>query len=152
MQKTIIQIVSLILVLVVILYGYEFIFKKPVIEAPIAPQEEQMYKPVLEVKEQYTNSTYTFAGTVSVPNPCYKINSKVNTLSDNVYQIEITSVPPAPSVVCAQVVTDKKYRVSVKDADKISLKILFDGVEYDTNRFTIPLGENIDTFEISTKG
>jgi hypothetical protein len=152
MQKTIIGVVSLLVALTILLYGYEFIFKKPVIEAPIAPQEEQAYKPALEVKEQYKNSVYTFAGSVSVPNPCYKITSKVNTLPDNAYQIEITSVPPASGVVCAQVITDKKYKVSFTDPDEISLGILFDGITYGTDRFVIPLGENIDTFEIYTKG
>lgn len=152
MKKTIITISSLLVVLIVIAYGYEFIFKKPVIESPTIEQTENKNPSIIEVKEQYKDSTYTFVGEVQVPTPCHTLATKVNTISAKEYQIEITTVPPAPGIMCAQVVTDKTYKVSFKAPADIEVSALIDGKPYDLNRFIVPNDQNIDTFKLEIKG
>ena len=152
MKKTIILVVSLIALLTVILYGYEFIFKKPIIESPTIPTLQETSSQTIELKEQYKDSTYTFVGDIAVPTPCHDLKSKVNNISKDVYQIEITTIAPAPDVVCAQVVTDKKFKVSFVASPNIQITALVDGVIYNVNRFTIPLDQNIDTFKLLIKG
>lgn len=152
MKKTIITIISLLVVLSVLAYGYEFVFKKPIIESPTVEQTENKNPQIIEVKEQYKNQTYTFVGTVQVPTPCHTLVSKVNTLSSTSYQIEITTIQPVSDIVCAQVITDKTYKVSFNAPEDITVTALIDGVMYDLNRFIVPQGQNIDTFKLEIKG
>lgn len=151
MKNTIIAIVSLLAALLIIVYGYEFIFKKPVIESPTV-EEESVPTQKVELKEQYKGSTYTFAGTVTVPTPCHALNTRVNKVSDTQYQIEIATLPPKEGIMCAQVLTDKPYKVSFQAPKDITVTVLIDGVKYETNRFLIPSDQNIDTFKLEIKG
>ncbi len=152
MKKTIITIVSLIVLLTLVLYGYEFIFKKPVITSPTVEVVDEVPTQALDIKEEYKNSKYTFAGTLPVPTPCHSISSRVNTITKDRYQIEITTTPPKEGVMCAQVITDKKFKVAFEAPAEINVTALIDGVPYELNRFVIPEGENIDTFELFIKG
>ena len=152
MKKTIITIISLLIVLSVLIYGYEFIFKKPIIESPTIEESTDDFLPTLEVKEQYKNSTYTFVGSIQVPTPCHSVASKVNKISDSEYQIELTTVSPAKDIVCAQVVTDKSFKVSFQAPVGVKVTAILDGVPYQINRFVIPNDQNIDTFQLEVKG
>lgn len=152
MKKTIITIISLLVVLLVVLYGYEFIFKKPIIESPTVSENTELYVPTTELKEQYKDSVYTFVGSIQVPTPCHTVQSKVNVIADNTYQIEVTTVPPSADTVCAQVITDKTYKVSFGAGKNITVTARINGIEYKTNRFVIPLDQNIDTFNLEIKG
>lgn len=151
MKKTIIGIVSLLIILTALVYGYEFIFKKPIIESPTVEQEE-VQKQKVEIKEQYKDSIYTFVGMLDLPTPCHMFSAKTNKISDTKYQIAITTINPKEDVVCAQVITPKPYKVSFKAPENIEITILIDGAEYQTNRFVIPSEENIDTFKLEIKG
>ncbi len=151
MKKTIITIVSLIVLLVVVLYGYEFIFKKPVID-PVADEAEMIPEQSLDVKVQYKDSRHTFVGTLSVPTPCHTLVSDVTMTAPGAYQIEVNTVAPVAGVMCAQVITDKDFKVSFEAPEDAIVTAFIDGVEYSLNRFMIPEGENIDTFELMIKG
>ncbi len=152
MKKTIITIVSLIVLLTLVLYGYEFIFKKPAITSPTIDQNEEIPLSALDIKEQRVNETYTFVGTIAVPTPCHNLVSKIEQVSVDAYQIQVTTTPPAPGVMCAQVITDKNFKVSFDAPENIEVTAFVDGVPYDLNRYVIPEGENIDTFELFIKG
>jgi hypothetical protein len=151
MKKTIITIVSLVAVLFVVAYAYEFIFNKPIIESPTIEQEQFPTQKV-EVKEQYKGTTYTFAGSLDVPTPCHTLSTKTNKISDTKYQIELITGNPKEGVVCAQVISPKTYKVSFDAPKDIVVTILVNGVEYETNRFLVPNDQNIDTFNLEIKG
>lgn len=152
MKKTILTIISLLIVLSVLIYGYEFIFKKPVIESPTIEEPADNFLSALELKEQYKNSTYTFVGSIQLPTPCHSLTNKVNKISETEYQIQLTTVPPQKDQVCAQVLTDKSFKVSFQAAANIKVTVLLDGVVYQVNRFVIPNDQNIDTFQLEVKG
>jgi len=152
MKNTIITIISLVVLLAVIAFGYELIFNKPIIEAPKTEQNEDAYLPAVEVKEQYKDGAYTFVGTVQVPSTCHTLASRANTIAEGKYQIEVVTVAPEAGVVCAQVVTDKSYKVSFQGPEVIEVTALINGVSYDVNRFVVPADQNIDTFQLEIKG
>jgi len=152
MKKTIIGIVSLLVVLIALVYAYEFIFKKPIIESPTVEQQENLQNQKVEIKEQYKDSMYTFAGVLDLPTPCHSFNIKTNKVSDSKYQIVVSTINPKEDVVCAQVISSKPYKTSFKAPENIDVTILIDGVEYQTNRFVIPSSEDIDTFKLEIKG
>lgn len=151
MKNTIITIIVLLVLLVVSLYGYEMIFKKPLIEAPRTNQEEPIL-PVLDIKEQYVDGVHTFAGTLSVPTPCHTILSDVVPFGEDAYQIQLSIIPPATEVACAQVISEKNYKVSFAGSENAIVTAIINGVEYELNRYPVPEGENIDTYELFIKG
>lgn len=152
MKKTIIGIVSLLVVLIALVYSYEFIFKKPIIESPTVEQQEELQNQKIEIKEQYKDSIYTFAGVLDLPTPCHSFSIETNKISDSKYQIVLNTINPKEDIVCAQVVTPKPYKTSFRAPENIEVTVLIDGVEYQTNRFVIPSNEDIDTFKLEIKG
>lgn len=151
MKKIIITIVALLAILTVLVYGYEFIFKKPIIESPTITPEDILTE-TIEVKEQYKNSTYTFVGSVDMPTPCHSLTQKVNQISESKYEIEINTIEPNQDTVCAQVITPKTYKVSFTAKPDITVTAKINGVIYELNRFLIPNDQNIDTFKLEIKG
>ena len=151
MKKIIITIVALLAILSILIYGYEFIFKKPIIESPtITPQDN--VTETIEIKEQYKNSVYTFAGSIDLPTPCHSITEKVNQISESKYEIEINIIAPDQDTMCAQVITPKTYKVSFTAGPDIIITAKINGVTYELNRFLIPNDQNIDTFKLEIKG
>ncbi|MEY4440809.1 MAG: hypothetical protein RLY49_435 [Candidatus Parcubacteria bacterium] len=151
MKNTIIAIASLLAALFIIVYGYELIFNRPVIEAPEINTQADI-KEVKELKEQHKDSKYIFAGTVDVPTPCHSLKTVVNQLSPTKYQIQVDTVAPKADVMCAQVISQKQYKAAFQAPDNIIVTVKINGVEYETNRFVIPNTENIDTFKLEIKG
>ena len=151
MKKTIIAIVSLLVVLLIVVYGYEFIFKKPIIEAP-SNEEQQESTEVVEIKAQHKGSTYIFAGSIDVPTPCHSLQTQAVKLSNTEYQIQINTIAPKDGMICAQVISQKSYKVTFDAPKDIVVTALINGVSYETNRFLIPSEENIDTFNLEIKG
>ena len=144
---------ALLVLLIVFVYGYEFIFNKPIIESPTI--EAPSTKEKVEIKEQYKDSTYTFGGTVDVPTPCHSLATKTNKVSETKYLIIVDTISPKQGVVCAQgaqVISQKSYKVSFEAPANIEVTVIIDGVEYQTNRFLVPLNENIDLFQLEVKG
>ena len=151
MKKTIITVISLLVGLIIVIYAYEFIFKKPIIESPTV-DESSFPTQKIEIKEQYKDSTYTFAGSLDLPTPCHSLLTAVNKLSDTQYQIQVTTIDPKEDVVCAQVITSKPYKVSFEGPEDIEVTINIDGTIYQTNRFVVPSDQNIDSFILEVKG
>ncbi len=151
-MKTIITITSLLAGLLIIVYGYQFIFKKPILESPTINDEATFPAQKIELKEQYKGSTYTFVGTLELPTPCHTLEQSVNKISDTEYQIEINTIDPKKDIVCAQVITPKSYKVSFEAGADIDVSIRINGVVYQTNRFIVPSDVNIDSYTLDIKG
>ncbi len=152
MKKTFFIVVGFLIILSIIIYSYEFIVKKPDITAPTIDQVDEVFLPMIEVKEQQKDSTYTFVGDIPVPTPCHEIKSKVNKILEKEYQIEILVIPPKPGVMCAQVETQKTFKVSFQAQPDINITAMVSGIKYELNRFLLSNEENIDTFKLEIKG
>lgn len=150
MKNALITILSLLALLIIIGFVYEVIFKKPIVQSPTI--DEEINLPAYDIKEEYKDSTYTFVGTVEVPTPCHNLESEVKQVSGSKYQIIVNTISPAEGVVCAQVMTNKDFKVTFKALADAEITAVINGVEYELNRFVVPEGENIDTFKLEIKG
>jgi flagellar basal body-associated protein FliL len=152
MKNKIIAIVILVVLLVVSIYGYEMIFKKPLVESPTQQDIVEVPMPTLDVKTQYQNGTHIVAGTIQTPTPCHTVVAQAEPMGTSTYAINISVAAPASDVMCAQVISDKKFKVSFKAPQDIEMKAFINGEEYKINPFEVPAGQNIDLFDISIKG
>ncbi len=153
MKNTIIAIVSLLILLVVCFYGYEFVFKKPLVESPTQTQED-LFAPVMDVKMQNKDGVYTFVGEVELPTPCHSLTATISPSNSSVYGIMVETVSPKEGVVCAQVMTKRAFKAStpVAEGELPTFKLFIDGTEYKMNTFEIPMDANIDTYQLQMKG
>ena len=152
MKNKIITIVGLLVLLVVLVFGYEMIFKKPLIEAPNKDDSSEDLLLTLDVKRQYEGGVYTFAGSIPLPTPCHTISAEVLAMENNETAIVITTTPPNPETVCAQVITLKDFKVSFEVNEESSVRAFVDNVEYRINNFDVPAGFDIDEFDLRIKG
>ena len=153
MKNKIITIVGLLVLLVALVFGYEAVFNKQIVESPIKEDvSDNDLLLTLDVKRQYEDGVYTFAGQISVPTPCHTISSEVIAIENSVYVIEITTSAPNQDVVCAQVITQKDYKVSFEAPENTDVRAFVDGVEYRINNFDVPAGFDIDEFDLRIKG
>jgi uncharacterized protein YneF (UPF0154 family) len=151
MKKIIITFVTLLIVLIAGLFIAEKFFNKTIIEEVSAPINTEPL-PIIDIKEQYKDSTYTFVGTIDVPTPCHSLTTSVNPISEGLYEIVITTVSPQEDIMCAQVITPKQYSVSFEAPADIEVIATIDGVLHELSRFVIPEGADISTFELYIKG
>ncbi len=153
MKNTIIAIVSLLILLVVCFYGYEFVFKKPLVESPTETQED-LFAPTMDVKMQRKDGVYTFVGEVELPTPCHTLDASISPGNSNVYGIMVQTVSPKEGVMCAQVMTKRTFKVSTPIVEGIepTFKLFIDGTEFKMNAFEIPEDANIDTYQLQIKG
>lgn len=150
MKKIIITLVVLSAFLFVFLFVSEKMFNKTIVDTNNPSQD--IVLPIMDIKEQYKGSTYTFAGTIDLPTPCHQLDTKVNQISDAVFEIEMNIVAPAQDIMCAQVIAPTPYNVSFEGPSDILIYAKLDGEIYELSRFVIPEGEDINTFELFIKG
>jgi hypothetical protein len=154
MKNTIIAIVALLVLLTVSFYGYEFVFKKPLVEGPTEGQHDDLMRPTVDLKQQYKDSAMTFVGTLNLPTPCHTFTAEISPSNSDVYRIDIATIAPKEGVVCAQVVTSREFKVTtnVPSPDTAVFTLFIDGIEYSINAFEIPADINIDDYELQMKG
>lgn len=153
MKNTIIAIVSLLILLVVCFYGYEFVFKKPLVESPTDTQQD-LFAPTMDVKMQRKDNVVTIVGELELPTPCHTLDASVSPSNTSTYGIMVKTISPKEGVVCAQVVTPRTFKVStaVAAGEEPTFKLFVDGTEYKLNVFEIPADANIDTYQLQIKG
>lgn len=138
--------------LVLILFGFQKFFNRDLITEKQEMVISEEILPVLEIKEQYENGTYTFAGTIDLPTPCYSLKTSVAQVSQEEYQIQINTIAPEADVMCAQVITPQPYNVSFEAPIDIVVTAKIDDQLHELTRFVIPEGEDINLFELYIKG
>ena len=68
------------------------------------------------VRHRYVDGVHTYTGVVEVPTPCHSVAAEGLVLQSfpEKVQIILSTIPPAPGTVCAQVITEKPFSVSYK--------------------------------------
>lgn len=152
MNTKIIAVIILLIVLGAGVYGYEAISKKSIVESPSALEESNESLPILDIKEQYRDGKFTFAGDVQAPTPCNTVTSEAVLNGDNSYQIQITIKDLPQDAVCADVITDKEYSVTFEASQNAQISATINEKPYELNRFSVPLDQDINTYELHIKG
>lgn len=104
----------------------------------------------INVKHQYKNGEHIFAGTVDTPTPCYDIEAVV--LPGDVPEIHITTRQQEGVEMCAQVITEKPFKVSHAASESTQFLATVNDEPVNMNQFDIDADVDIDTVEILIKG
>lgn len=151
MKNKIITVVLLLILLVVSVYGYEMIFKKPLVESPSQESTVGALVDTLDVKTQYVDGMLTIAGTIQTPTPCHTVSTEVAQTGPESFDLTLTTSIPQ-GIICAQVISNKDFKVTFEAPATSTVKAAIDGLEYKLNMFEVPAGQDIDAFDLYIKG
>jgi hypothetical protein len=114
--------------------------------------DETYLRPEITVntKHQYKDGVHTYIGTFETPTPCDTYNAVID-LNENGHVIEITHEPNEEEL-CAQVVTERQFRVSFEAEENVDAIATINGELVNLNVFEVPSDQNIEDFEIFIKG
>lgn len=154
MQKTTTGVFIAIIVIVLIAGAVLYTSKKDEPQNPTPREEaqEEAVRPTqtINVKHQYKDGTHVFAGTVETPTPCYDIEAVV--LPGDVPEIHITTKQQEGVEMCAQVVSEKSFKVSYTAPESTQFLATVNDEPVNMNQFDIDADVDIDTVEILLKG
>lgn len=152
MKKIIITFTALLVLLIVFLFVSENIFNKTIVDQLNTPLQEEAILPIVDIKEQYKDSNYTFVGSIDLPTPCHTVEANVNQITDVMFEIIVNTIEPKEDVMCAQVITPRQYSVSFEGPETVLVYANINGVIHELSRFVVPEGEDINAFELYIKG
>lgn len=149
------KIISLVVIFVIIL-GLLFVFsrflKTDNQSEEIDIPEEDVMVGTLPVKHQYKDGEHVFVGNIELPTPCHSFNAEILTNENQNPVISVTITEPEPEVICAQVITERTFMVSLAGPADLVFDATVNGEPYELNIFEIGPDEDIESFEIFIKG
>lgn len=72
----------------------------------------------IKVTKSFVNGRYVIKGILTLPDPCYEIESNVIVMESFPEQIRINLTTPRKEGLCAQVLADKTFEVSFQASDQ----------------------------------
>ncbi|MDP2720707.1 MAG: hypothetical protein Q8O75_02080 [bacterium] len=83
----------------------------------------------VNLKTSYKNGVLTYSGFVQLPSPCHKLKEEtlvIESFPEQV-QVRLTIQDPDPTMMCAQVVTEKEFSGEVKVSEKATISVFING-------------------------
>lgn len=103
----------------------------------------------INAKHQFKNGQHIFVGLVELPTPCHKITTSVERIdSETIININYAST----TEVCADVVTEKEFRVMFEGKANENIIAKLNGEIVNLNIFEVSADKNIDEVKIFNKG
>lgn len=115
----------------------------------IIKQETSRPTETINVKYQHKNGRNIFVGSIMLPTPCHTLTSTIAPKGDT---HEIVLVTKASNEVCAQVLTEKMFKVELAGSPDDEFIATLNGEVVNLNIFEIPSSDDIDKIEIFIKG
>ena len=112
-------------------------------------QEVQKPTETLNVKYQFKDGKHVYVGSVLLPTPCHILKAEAGT-KPGVNEIIITTTDSQE--VCAQVITERLFRVETDFKPEDVFIPTLNGEVVNFNIFEIPADQNINDIQIFIKG
>lgn len=112
-------------------------------------QEVQKPTETLNVKYQFKDGKHVYVGSVLLPTPCHILKAEAGT-KPGVNEIIITITDSQE--VCAQVITERLFRVETNFKPEDVFIPTLNGEVVNFNIFEIPADQNINDIQIFIKG
>jgi hypothetical protein len=113
--------------------------------------EDEVSRPkqTLNAKYQYKDGMHIFIGDITLPTPCHSYNAQVDQRD---IETEIVVTTTESDEVCAQVTTQKQFKVQFEGQKDDLIIASLNGEVVNLNIFEIPDDQDINEIEIDIKG
>jgi hypothetical protein len=102
-----------------------------------------------------STSEYTLAGTTTVPSPCHMIDATVD-VAENLEPDKVTvnlNTVRDESEMCTQVITERRFKFGFEADPQAEIEAgTFDDSPLELNLQSVPEGEDLEDFQVTTKG
>jgi hypothetical protein len=154
MKKTS-AVVFIALIIILVIAGAVYYTRDTRTETDLTPREEAQQQDALptqtiNLKHQYKDGTHIFMGIVETPTPCYNVTAVI--LPGDVAEIKITTKEQEGVEMCAQVVTEKTFKVTHVAAEDAPFLATVNDEPVNINQFDIDADVDIEKVEIMIKG
>lgn len=151
-------IIIAIIIIILIGVGFYYSSKKRGTQAPTTEEQIQLNEggtgkyeiTSINAKHQYKNGKHIYTGVINLPSPCHTVEVKAVPMGGNKYTLEFTT--KTTDEACAQVITQKTWRVEFAAPKNITVDATLDGRNITINVFEVKEGQDIDTVEFNEKG
>jgi len=116
----------------------------------IVTMEENRPEISINTKHQYKDGMHIFVGTLELPSPCHAFNAEI--IEGNPFEVKITTSEPTDGQTCAQVITNRDFKVSYKTSQDAQFFGTLNGEKVEFNLFEVSEDQDIDTVELYLKG
>ncbi len=95
---------------------------------------------------QYRKGAHIFIGEVEAPTPCHSVSAEAVVRESYPEQVTINVAikPPAPDVICAQVITKKKFKVAFQASKEAIVEVRVDGASATWTKVESPDTVNLE--------
>jgi len=106
----------------------------------------------IDAKYFYINGVHTIVGMLSLPTPCDLLEGTAQVAESMPEQITFEFDVINTSDMCAQVVTEQRFRIDATASENASLQVRFMGMPVELNLIQASESESPEDFELFMKG
>lgn len=121
-----------------------------------ATSSADLTKNLITAKHQYNpdQSLHIIAGETDVPTPCHILNTEVNVNESQPEQanISFTANVEDGDQVCAQVITPARFKVTFQASENAEISATYNGEPVELNLLEVDPDEDLEEFQVYTKG
>jgi hypothetical protein len=156
-NRTIVLFVVLFALIVSGMFAFTYFYKQntPPPE-PVVPQTATTTNPYgitrIDGKHFFINGVHTIVGELAMPTPCDLLTTDAMIAESYPEQVTFVFSVINTTEVCAQVITNQRFKVSAQASKDATLKATFMGAPVELNLVEADAGETPDDFELFIKG
>lgn len=158
-QKAIIVAISLFLLIVIGMFTFAYVKKQELKNQEPVPQDTTQSGDVkfasitrIDAKHYFIDGVHTYVGEIALPTPCDLLETSVTIAESYPEQIRIDFSVINTAEVCAQVVTNQRFKVDAKASKEATVSAFFMGRSVELNVIEALPGEKPEDFELFIKG
>lgn len=122
-------------------------------QEPPQMEEENPYGiTTITAKHFYIDGVHTLAGEIAMPTPCDLIDTTAMIAESMPEQVTVDFEVINNSEMCAQVVTNQRFKISFEASEEASIRARFMGDDVELNLVPPAEGETPEDFELYIKG
>ncbi len=156
-NRTIVLFVCLFGLIVVGMFLFTYLYQKDT-EPTITPEQPQATTTNtygitrIDGKHFFIDGVHTIVGELALPTPCDLLTTDAIVAESFPEQVTFAFSVVNTTEVCAQVITNQRFKVEAQASDQANLKATFMGQPVELNLVEAEAGETPDEFELFIKG
>ncbi|MBY0538374.1 hypothetical protein K2P47_03165 [Patescibacteria group bacterium] len=157
-NRTIVLFVALFALIVVGMFLFTYFYQKntePVAlpSDPAATTTQNSYGVTrIDGKHFFINGVHTIVGELALPTPCGLLTTESRVAESFPEQVTFTFEVVNTTEVCAQVITNQRFKIDASASDQANLTATFMGKPVELNLVEAEPGETPEQFELYIKG
>ncbi len=156
-QKAVAVAISLFLLIVAGMFTFAYVKKQELKNQEPAPQTQTgdvKFASItrIDAKHYYIDGVHTYVGEIALPTPCDLLETSMLVAESYPEQMRIDFNVINTAEVCAQVVTNQRFKVDATASREATVSALFMGRNVELNIIEALPGEKPEDFELFIKG